>query len=195
MADTQDKAALRGEARQADAEAKRVVVFGPESTGKTTLCQQLAEHFGTVWVPEYIRGYLDRKGAPCEPADIPLIARGQMATEDELARQAKGVLFCDTDLTMTVVYARLYYGACPEWIEQIAAARRYDLHLLTGVDVPWVHDPQRDMPHRRQEIFERCRAALEATGRRYVLVRGSWEERSRRAREAVEEILGRGAEG
>jgi len=171
-------------------DVKRVVVFGPESTGKTTLCRRLAEHFGTVWVPEFVRGYLDRKLAPFEPADIPLIARGQVAAEDELARQANGVLFCDTDVTMTVVYARLYYGDCPEWIERLAAARRYHLHLLTDVDVPWVPDQQRDMPHRREEVFDRCRAALEASGRRYVLVRGSWEERFRGAREAVQELVG-----
>jgi NadR type nicotinamide-nucleotide adenylyltransferase len=171
-------------------DVKRVVVFGPESTGKTTLCKMLAEHFGTVWVPEFVRGYLDQKAAPCEPADIPLIVRGQWATEDELARLAKGVLFCDTDVTMTVVYAHLYYGECPEWIERLAVARPYDLHLLTGVDVPWVGDPQRDMPHRRHEIFDRCRAALDTSGRRYVLVRGTWDERFRTAREAVEELIG-----
>jgi NadR type nicotinamide-nucleotide adenylyltransferase len=189
MSDFPDEPTIHAEASKSGHRVKRVVVCGPESTGKTTLCRQLAEHFGTVWVPEYVRGYLDRKQAPCEASDLPLIARGQIASEDELARQARGVLFCDTDLTMTVVYARLYYGACPEWIERIAAAREYDLHLLTAVDVAWVPDPQRDMPHRRQEIFERCRAALEGGGRRYMVVRGTWDERFRTAREAVVELM------
>jgi NadR type nicotinamide-nucleotide adenylyltransferase len=168
---------------------KRVVVFGPESTGKTTLCRDLAAHYRTVWVSEYARGHLDNKAAPCEPADIPLIARGHAASEDALARQAERVLFCDTDLLMTVVYSELYYGTCPEWLRREAERRTYDLYLLTDVDVPWVADPQRDMPHRREEIRERCRRALAERGRPYVLVGGSWEQRFETARRAVDALL------
>jgi NadR type nicotinamide-nucleotide adenylyltransferase len=171
---------------------KRVVVFGPESTGKTTLCRDLARHYGTVWVSEYARGHLDDKAAPCEPLDIPLIARGHLASEDALARQADRVLFCDTDLLMTTVYSDLYYGHCPPWLREMAEGRKYDLYLLLDVDVPWVADPQRDMPHRREEIRDRCRQALESRGRPFVLIRGSWEERFGAAVRAVDTLLAEG---
>lgn len=168
---------------------KRVVVFGPESTGKTTLCRDLAAHYGTVWASEYARGWIDHKAAPCEPPDIPSIARGQVAAEEALARQANRVLFCDTDLLMTVVYSRFYYGDCPAWVEAEAARRRYDLYLLLDVDVPWVADPQRDLPHRRGELLDLCRGVLERHGRRYVLVRGAWPERFAAACAAVDQLL------
>jgi NadR type nicotinamide-nucleotide adenylyltransferase len=171
---------------------KRVVVFGPESTGKTTLCQKLAEHYGTVWVSEYARGHLDHKGAVCEPSDIPFIARGQAASEDALARQANRVLFCDTDLLMTVVYCHLYYGACPDWLGREAERRSYDLYLVLDVDVPWVADPQRDMPHRREEIRDRCLEALASRGRPHLLIRGSWDERLAAAIRAVDALLADG---
>jgi NadR type nicotinamide-nucleotide adenylyltransferase len=168
---------------------KRVVVFGPESTGKTTLCRALAAHYRTVWVSEYARGHLDYKAALCEPADIPLIVRGQLAAEDALARQANRVLFCDTDAIMTTVYSDLYYGTTPDWLRQAAEERTYDLYLVTDVDVPWVADPQRDMPHRREEIRDRCVRALVSRGRRFVLIRGSWAERFEAAQKAVDALL------
>lgn len=168
---------------------KRVVVFGPESTGKTTLCRDLAAHFQTVWVSEYARGMLDHKGAFCEPADIPLIARGHAAAEDALARQANRVLFLDTDGLMKVLYSEWYYGHCPESVRSAAAARRYDLTLLLDTDVPWVADWQRDLPHKRQELRERFEQILVEHGRPYRVIRGSWAERFEQARSAVEELL------
>ena len=171
---------------------RRVCVMGPESTGKTTLCKRLAAHYGTAWVSEYARGHLDDKAAACEPADLAPIVRGQVAAEDAMARQAEaGVLFCDTDPLMTAMYAKLYYGACPDWLARAAGARRHDLYLVTDVDVPWVPDPQRDMPHRRAELLDRCLAELTSRGRPYVMVRGSWDERFETARQAVDEMLAR----
>jgi NadR type nicotinamide-nucleotide adenylyltransferase len=171
---------------------KRVVVFGPESTGKTTLCRDLAAHFGTVWVSEYARGMLDHKGAFCEPRDIPLIARGHAAAEAALARQANRALFLDTDLLTTVLYSEWYYGAVPDAVRAMAAARRYDLYLLLDVDVPWVADPQRDVPHRRQELRERFERILVENGRPYRVIRGTWAERFAQARAAVEGVLSPG---
>ena len=173
---------------------RRVVVTGPESTGKTTLARRLAEHFATAWVPEYARGYLDLKYAggtipspPCEATDIPAIARGQLASEERAARSANRLLFCDTDLYATRLYAEEYFGECPQWIRDAAAARRYELHLLLDVDVPWVADPQRDRPHLRRELLARLSRALENDRRPYVLVSGGWDERFERARAAVAE--------
>lgn len=176
---------------------RRVAVVGPESTGKTSLARELAESFSTAWVPEYAREYIDRKYAearspPCREEDIPEIARGQLAAEDAAARQANRVLLCDTDLHATWFYAEEYFGSCPGWIREAAAARRYELHLLLDADVPWVEDAQRDLPHRRGPMLAWLRAALESAGRPYRILSGSWDERRRAAIEEVEAVLARG---
>jgi HTH-type transcriptional regulator, transcriptional repressor of NAD biosynthesis genes len=174
---------------------RRVVVAGPESTGKTTLACELAGRFATAWVPEFARGYLDRKygGAalspPCCEEDIPEIARGQLAAEDEAARRSNGVVVCDTDLYATWFYAEAYFGECPAWIREAARSRVYQLHLLLDADVPWVEDAQRDLPHRRAEMLTWLMARLAEDGRRQQLVSGAWEERLTRASAAVEQVV------
>lgn len=168
---------------------KRVCVFGPESTGKTTLARDLATHFRTVWVAEFARGLLDHKNGQCDPADIELIARGQPAAEDALARHANRVLFCDTDVLTTTIWADELFGRCPEWVRSLADQRTYDLYLLLDVDVPWVDDRQRYLPHRRREFFEKCEAALRRCGRPYVVLRGGWNERFEAAVRATERLL------
>lgn len=167
---------------------RRVVVTGPESTGKTTLCRDLARHFCTAWVHEWARPYLDFVGRPPAAADFPRIAKAQRAAEEALARRANRVLFLDTDALVTRLYAELYLGACPA--EVLAASREgdYALTLLLDVDVPWVADRQRDFPEQRRAVFERCRELLEEADRRYVVIGGTWEERLARAVAAVGEL-------
>jgi NadR type nicotinamide-nucleotide adenylyltransferase len=176
---------------------RRVVMTGPESTGKTTLARELAARFGTAWVPEFARAWLDDRYAgqppaspPCREEDLPEVARGQMESEERLAREADRLLVCDTDLYLTALYAEEYFGRCPGWIRRAAAERRYDLHLLLDVGVPWVADPQRDLPHRRDALLARLRAELERDGRPYRVVSGGWAERRARAVEEVATVLG-----
>ncbi len=169
--------------------AKRVCVFGPESTGKSTLARELAARFRTVWVPEYARTHLEAQGGAIGADDIPKIARGQRAAEEALARDANRLLVLDTDLLETTVWAETLFGACPEWIRKEAARRPSDLTLLTDVDVPWVADAVRYLPKERRSFFERCRLALEAAGRRTVVLSGSWEQRLADAVAAVEPLL------
>jgi NadR type nicotinamide-nucleotide adenylyltransferase len=174
---------------------RRVVVAGPESTGKTTLARDLAAQLSTACAPEFARRHLDRKyrGAalspPCREEDLPEIARGQLAGEDEAARLSRGVVVCDTDLYATWFYAEEYFGACPAWIRETARTRRYDLHLVLDADVPWVEDPQRDLPHRRAGMLRWLLAALRADGRPHRLVSGSWQDRGRAAAAAVAALL------
>ena len=168
---------------------KRVCVFGPESTGKSTLARDLADHFETVYVPEFARGWLDPKQGVCEFADIPVIARGQIAAEDALARRANRVLFCDTDLLLTTIWSDVFFQQCPEWVSKEADARTYDLDLLLDVDVPWVDDQQRFLPNRRREFFDRCEAALSERQRPYVIVRGDWHTRFETACAAVARLF------
>lgn len=168
---------------------KRVCVFGPESTGKSTLARDLAAHFGTVHVPEFARGWLDPKGGVCSPEDIPVIARGQIAAEDALARRANRVLICDTDVLTTTVWSEVLFGECPDRVRSLAASRRYEHSLLLDVDVPWVDDTQRFLERQRQEFFDRCRSALVAHGRTFTVVRGNWVDRFETARGIVAALL------
>ena len=167
----------------------RVVLIGSESTGKTTLARSLAEEFGAPWVPEFAREYQARKGAPLTAEDVEPIARGQIAAEDE-QRPAAELLILDTDLVSTTVYARHYYGSCPQWIERAARTRRAHLYLLLHPDVPWVADgAERDRPEAREEIHDLFRAVLEATHARLFDIRGSWEMRAITAKAAIRALL------
>ena len=168
---------------------KRVCLFGPESTGKSTLASRLAEHYQTLRVSEFARPLLEPRLGRCVASDIPCIARGQLASEAALARQANRVLFCDTDLLTTTIWSRELFGDCPPWVEAQAERQRYDLYLLLDVDVPWVDDQQRFLPHRRQAFFEQCEQALRRRGRPYQIIRGNWEDRFTQACAAVDQLL------
>jgi HTH-type transcriptional regulator, transcriptional repressor of NAD biosynthesis genes len=169
---------------------RRVVCFGPESTGKSTLAARLADHYQTNWVPEWARGYLDKNNGKCAYEDISVIALGQAASEDALARHANRVLICDTDTLTTTLWSDLYFNQCDDWVRDLATRRRHDLYLLHDIDVPWVDDKQRDMPHRREEFLQRCRAILDSHGRPYVMVRGDWEMRFHTSVAAIDRLLG-----
>lgn len=171
--------------------AKRVCVFGPESTGKSTLTRLLAEKFNTVYAWEHARALLDPNGGACEESDIPLIARAQLSLEAALLGNVNRILFCDTNLLLTVIWSEVLFGDCPDWIRVAASQQRYDLTLLLDVDVPWVDDSQRYFPDQdaRVEFFERCKAALESKGDRYEIIRGDYSERLRLAATHVETLL------
>lgn len=172
----------------------RVVLYGPESTGKTTLAKALAEHFDTEWVPEFSRDYLqakwDREGAVCGREDMLPIARGQMALENELAEKANKVLFCDTNLLESVVYSRAYFnGYCDERLLKPALKNHYDLYFLTYIDLPWVKDDLRDRPDQRDVMFNLFRETLEQNNKPYKIIRGDYQQRFDSAVETIDKLL------
>ncbi len=172
----------------------RVVLIGPECTGKTRLAGELAALYGVPWSREYAREYVDRHGAALGYADVEPIGRGQKHAEDvaiaRAAAEAAPLVILDTDLVSTAVYSRHYYADCPSWIEEQAARRLAELYLLHHVDVPWTADGwQREQPERRGELFERFRATLGASGARVARVRGASDERRRRAVQAIDAVL------
>jgi NadR type nicotinamide-nucleotide adenylyltransferase len=129
----------------------RVCLIGPECTGKTTLAEQLSRHFGAPWVPEFAREYAERVARELTADDVEPIARGEIALLD--AAPNEGLVILDTDLISTVVYARHYYGHCPEWIEREAQNRKSDLYLLLDIDLPWVPDSLRDSASPRESLY------------------------------------------
>lgn len=169
--------------------AKRVCIFGPESTGKSTLAQNLATHFQTLTVPEYARTLLEWREGKLHEADLPDIARGQAASEDALAPYTNRILFADTDPLATCVWSEFLYGRTDPTITALARSRHADLYLLTDVDVPWMPDLVRYLPEDRTNFLDRCEQALIREGRRYVKISGTWAERFERAVKAVELII------
>jgi len=167
----------------------RVCLFGPESTDKSELAQRLANHYGTVFVPEYARELLNPKGVRCERAGIPRIACGQVASEDALARRANRLLFCDTDSLSTSLWSHILFGACPGDVAALAETRSYDLYLLLDVDIPWIADQQRFLEKERADLFVTYREALERRRRPYVHIRDNHDERQSAALAAVDKLL------
>lgn len=172
----------------------KVVLFGPESTGKTTLAEQLAEHYNTEWVPEYAREYLqekwDREQKTCEPKDLLPIAYGQMRLENRLARSANKVLVCDTDLLETKVYSETYYtGTCDPLLEVYALKNTYDLYLLTYIDTPWVADDLRDKPDERERMYMYFKETLEKYDRNFIILKGDKATRLSTAIEHIDKLL------
>lgn len=185
---------MEKELRQSPIDLVKVVLFGPESTGKTTLSDQLARHYNTVWVEEYARPYLQKvwnqERRTCEPKDIMPIAYGQMALENRLAKRADRLLICDTDLLETKVYSEEYYGGFVDpLLEKAAQENNYDLYFLTYIDTPWVADDLRDRPEQRLEMFNAFKNALEKYNRPYILLKGDKETRLKTAVEAIDNLL------
>lgn len=167
---------------------KRVCIFGPESTGKSTLAAALARHYATVVVPEYARTLIEWHKGALRGEDFELIARGQIASEDALALQATHLLFCDTDVLSTRIWSEVMFDRCDPWIAEQARARTYDLTLLLDVDVAWVDDIVRYLPEERRSFFDRCERMLHEAGRPYVVIRGDWDARWQAAVAAVEHL-------
>ncbi|MDG1528913.1 MAG: ATP-binding protein [Polaribacter sp.] len=180
--------------RQQPANIIKIVLFGPESTGKTTLSKQLARHYNTVWAPEFAREYLQKKWnnerKTCEADDLVPIAIGQMEIENRLARKADKVLICDTDLLETKVYSEEYYGGFVDpLLDKAAKNNSYDLYLLTYIDTPWEEDDLRDRPELRREMFDAFETALKKHNRPYILLEGNKETRLKFAVNTIDEII------
>lgn len=180
--------------RQEPSNLVKVVLFGPESTGKTTLSKQLAEHYQTQWVPEYAREYLqdkwDREQKTCEPKDLLPIAFGQMRSENELSKKANKILICDTDLLETKVYSEAYYlGYCDPILEKHALNNSYDLYLLTYIDTPWEADDLRDKPNERERMFLYFKETLEKYNRNFIILKGEKNTRFSTATKHIDKLL------
>jgi NadR type nicotinamide-nucleotide adenylyltransferase len=180
--------------KQQPANCIKVVLFGPESTGKTTLTRQLARHYNSVWVPEYARDFLqdvwNNERRTCEPKDLLPISEGQIKLENELAKKTNSVLICDTDLLETKVYSEAYYlGSCDPILEKYALQNTYDLYFLTYIDVPWEDDDLRDKPNERQRMFKAFEDALIKYNRPYILLKGNKNERLETAVKHIDKLI------
>lgn len=180
--------------KQKNSNLVKVVLFGPESTGKTTLSGQLARYYNTVWTPEFAREYLQDKWNNereiCEQKDIIPIAEGQIKLENDLSLKADKILICDTDLLETKVYSEEYYGGFVDPIlDKAAIENSYDIYFLTYIDTPWEADDLRDKPGERLEMFTAFENTLKKYNRPYVVLKGDKETRLKKAIEIIDELL------
>jgi NadR type nicotinamide-nucleotide adenylyltransferase len=190
---------------------KKIVAIGPESTGKSSLCEQLAKHYSTVWCPEYAREYLKTHGTEYNYDDLLTIARGQVALEEKFESgfmsQESGakaqssnsrlptpdsrLLFIDTDMYVMKVWCEFVFGKCHQWILDQIERRKYDLYLLCDVDLPWVADELREYPdlEPREKLYAIYKELMQNQGTTWIEISGNSEERFSKAVAAVDELL------
>lgn len=170
---------------------KKIVIIGPESTGKSTLCEQLATHFKTAWCPEYARAFLNQHGKDYTYEDLLTIAKGQVALEAEMESKAENDLyFIDTNMYVMQVWCEFVFGKCHQFILDEIVERRYDLYLLCNVDLPWAYDPLREYPDEgpRLQLYHMYRELMINQATPWVEISGSYDERLQRAIDAVNSL-------
>lgn len=173
---------------------KKVVIIGPESTGKSTLSEQLAKHYSTSWVPEFAREYLIQHGTEYTYDDLLTIAKGQLLLEEsyiEKAAPASKLLFIDTDQYVMKVWCKFVFGKCHQWILDQITKRKYDLYLLCNIDLPWTHDALREYPDLapRQELYAIYKNILTDQPVPWVEISGNYDERLQKAIQAVNDLF------
>ncbi|RYF72045.1 MAG: nicotinate-nucleotide adenylyltransferase [Cytophagaceae bacterium] len=166
-----------------------VCLYGPESVGKTTMAQQLAHHYQTVYVPEVARDLITSNDLTSD--DYARIAIAQTAAVEQAIPQANRVLICDTDLITTQIYATIYGVLHPAILTELAAIEKFDAYFLLNPDVPWVADGLRDLGHRRAEMYTLFEQALTERGIPFVVVSGvDYEARTQQVITAIDKLLG-----
>ena len=173
-------------------EIMKIVLFGPESTGKTTLAMQLAEYFETVWVPEFARDYLqgkwDKTGQICDVNDMLPIAYGQTKLENDALFTGNKFLFCDTNLLVTKVFSQVYYNFCDPILDKAAREHEYDLFFLTDIDVPWEKDDLRDKPDGRESVFAVFKQILIDNNKPFITLSGDKDLRLTKAISIINDL-------
>jgi NadR type nicotinamide-nucleotide adenylyltransferase len=184
---------MEKELKQAQSQLIKLVLFGPESTGKSSLAKALADTYTTEWVPEFARAYLqekyDNSAEVCAPSDLIPIAKGQIQLENAKTEKANKYLFCDTNVLQTLTYANVYYDNFKDAIlEQCVSQHKYTHYFLTYIDTPWVGDDLRDKPDERKEMFTIFEKVLIQRNLPYTTLKGSLKQRLQKAASIIKTL-------
>jgi len=172
---------------------KKIVIIGPESTGKSTLCELLAQHYNTQWCPEFAREFLLTHGTDYTYDDLLYIAKGQLAMEDEYINTTKAspLLFIDTEMYVIKVWCEFVFGKCHRWVLDQIIERKYDLYLLCNTDLPWVKDELREYPDlkTRDRLYYIYKDIMINQSTPWVDITGDHDERLQKAIKAVDQLM------
>jgi NadR type nicotinamide-nucleotide adenylyltransferase len=191
---------------------KKIVVLGPESTGKSALCEQLAKHYGTAWCPEYAREYLLKNGMKYSYDDLLVIAKGQIALEEAIVNSEWSMVnsksltkestdslftihyspfFIDTDMYVMKVWCEFVFDNCHRFILDQIVERKYDLYLLCNIDLPWVKDELREYPdpETRRKLYAMYKDIMINQSVPWVEISGNYEERLQKAILSVDKTM------
>ena len=168
---------------------KKIAVVGPESTGKSTMSAYLANHYQTVWVPEFAREYCEKLTEPPTWQDEVNMFYGQLALEAEIAPKANKLLMCDTTFITVKIWSDYTFGRSPQEVLDELPVHPYDLYLLLDVDLPWEEDPLRDFPHLREHFMQVWHRELQALNANYIVISGEGKVRYEAAIRAIDEFI------
>lgn len=165
----------------------KIGIVGAESTGKSWLCEKLAEHYKTVWAPEYAREYFnDSDIYDYTSEDLVVIAKKQIESEAQLIQKASRFLFCDTTLITLKIWAELEFQTVPDFIEKNLTQVKYDHYFITDNQIPWAPDPLRQNKHSRELLFQMNEAEVQKTGIPYSIISGTGKQRLANALAIIE---------
>ncbi|HEY9534533.1 MAG TPA: ATP-binding protein [Mucilaginibacter sp.] len=167
----------------------KIAIVGPESTGKSTMSAFLADHYNTVWVPEYARGYCEKLIEPPTWQDEINMFYGQVALEKEMLPQANKILICDTTFITVKIWSDEIFGKTPQEVLDALPHYRYDLYLLLDIDLPWQDDPLRDFPHMREHFMQVWHNELKALKANYIVIGGAGQDRYASAVSVIDDFL------
>jgi nicotinamide riboside kinase len=167
----------------------KIAIVGPESTGKSTLSVQLSTHYNAAYVPEYARTFIEGLNRPYTLEDIILISKEQLQLEKDAKLNNSNLLFCDTTLLVTKIWAENAFKVCPNFITEKWNSSDYALHLLMQIDLPWEDDPQREHPTSREFFFNWYEKELVESNANYIIISGTQAQRLSNAILAIDNFL------
>jgi len=168
---------------------KKIAILGPESTGKSTLTEELAAFYNTVYTPEFARNYIAGLGRPYNENDLLHIAKKQLESTKYSARKANAYLFSDTELIVIKIWSEFKYKRVHPWIINEIKKQDFGLYLLTDIDLEWEFDPLREHPHKRERLLNLYTKELDKRKLPYIKINGQGKERTLNAIKAIDDFF------
>lgn len=161
----------------------RIAVTGPESSGKSTLCQALSEYYKVEFITEFARGFLEDRNGIYVQSDLDEIGKGQL---NLIQSSKENLIISDTDFSVLEVWSQYKYGETSKLIHDLVSRKVFDLHILCSPDIPWEEDPLRENPHNRDELFKMYLTSLKQHNKNFIVVSGTYSERIEKSLKSID---------